>query len=87
MFCFPLSTYTPLKCVTGPVSIGHSLTLLGFIPIGQSLALLGFGGSRVEQFDISVAPSHKLLRGTMVIRPVIMTHDHMGVDRERASLC
>jgi hypothetical protein len=65
--CFPLATYTPLNRATGPVPIGHSLTLLGFVPIGQSLALSGFGGCRVERFDISVAPSHELLRGAMVI--------------------
>jgi hypothetical protein len=65
--CFPLTTYTPLNRMRGPVPIGHSLTLLGFVPIGQLLALLGFGGCRVERFDIYVVPIQELLRGTMVI--------------------
>ena len=38
---FPLATYTPLNRATGPVPIGHLLTLLGFVPIGQLLALPG----------------------------------------------
>jgi hypothetical protein len=86
MLCIRIATYTPLNHATRLVPIGHSLILLGFIPIGQLLSLSGFCGSRVKRFDISLALSHELLRGTMVIRPVIMTHDHMGVDRERASL-
>jgi hypothetical protein len=52
-------------------------------PLASSLALSGFDGCRVERFVISVASSHELLRGAMVILPVIMTHDHMGAEKER----
>jgi hypothetical protein len=65
--CFLIATCTPLNHMRGPIPISHSLTLLGFVSIGQSLALSGFGGCRVERFDISVVPSHELLRGAMVI--------------------
>jgi hypothetical protein len=67
MYRFPISTCALLNHATGPIPIGHSLTLLGFVPIGQSLTLSGFDGCRVERFDISVALSHKSLRGAMVI--------------------
>jgi hypothetical protein len=64
---FPSATCTPLNRATGPVLIGHSLTLLGFVPIGRSLALSGFDGCKVERFDITVALRREIQRGTAFI--------------------
>jgi hypothetical protein len=36
---FPSATCTPLNCVMGPILIGYSLALLGFVPIGHLLTL------------------------------------------------
>jgi hypothetical protein len=56
----PSATCTPLNRATGPVLIGCSLALLGFVPIGRSLALSGFDGCKAERFDITVAPRREV---------------------------
>jgi hypothetical protein len=55
----PSATCTPLKCAMGPVLIGCSLALLGFIPISQSLALSGFSGCKEEWFYTSAETRNK----------------------------
>jgi hypothetical protein len=63
----PSATCIPLNHATGPVLIGCSLALLGFVPIGRTLALSGFGGCRVERFNTPVAPRREIQRGTAII--------------------
>jgi hypothetical protein len=47
-----------------------------------SLALSGFGVCRVERLNTLVVPSHEERKDAILVRSVVVTHDHREENRE-----
>jgi hypothetical protein len=45
-----------------------------------------FGVCRVERLDALVARSREVRKGAILVRSVVVTHDHMEVDKGGTSL-